>query len=76
MKRVVAASWGVFCVIFGVVAFAWVSYLLFVDNREHVTPSGFIKGYALAVGAVGVGVWRIRGGNKQPAASPKDSSAR
>jgi hypothetical protein len=34
MSRVLSASWGVFCVIFGVVAILWVSYLLLVDNVE------------------------------------------
>ncbi|MCA8954353.1 MAG: twin-arginine translocation signal domain-containing protein [Planctomycetes bacterium] len=64
MSGPAAKSWGVFCILFGIAAFGWMSYLLLVDDSEQIRPSGFLKGYALAAGAVGVGVWRIRGPSK------------
>ena len=64
MSRVAGAFWGMFCIMFGVVAIGWVSYLLFVDNVERVEPKGFVFGYAMAVGAIAIGIRRVRG---QPA---------
>jgi hypothetical protein len=67
VSKVVGTLWGLFCVIFGIVAIGWISYLLFVDNVERVEPKGFVFGYAMAVGAVAIGIRRVRG---QPATGP------
>lgn len=61
MTKALSASWGVFCVIFGIVAILWLSYLLFIDNVERVKPRGFLFGYAVAIGAIAIGIKRIRG---------------
>jgi hypothetical protein len=70
MSHILRASWGVFCVIFGIVAILWISYLLFIDNVERIEPKGFVFGYLFAGGAIAIGIKRIRRQPRSPSEGP------
>jgi len=79
MKRLIALSWGGFCILFGITLLVWVGYNLLVERLPGTEDKNPLRAVALGIGAIGVGIVRVR--KTQPfkppecvAAKPSDRS--
>ena len=66
MKRLIAVSWGGFCILFGITLLVWVGYNLLVERLPQTEGRNPLRAIALGIGAIGVGVARVRKQQRLP----------
>lgn len=72
MKRLIALSWGCFCILFGITLLVWVGYNLLVERLPETEGKNPLPAIALGIGAIGVGIVRVR---KKQSLKPRESTA-
>lgn len=61
MRRLLAASWGGFLILFGTILLGWVAYNLLVERQPQTEGRSPYPAIALGGAAIWIGIARVRG---------------